>query len=206
MFTYISTSSGVEMTTESSPRERMVRAFVHLLRERRYRDLTLLDIVAQAEVPLHSIYSHSPGGKEALAIEVTTRVGHDLERLAERVAVRTEGPEAFLRALIEQQGERMAGADFAMVCPLTSLSLAATEAPESGPLGTAIADTFSAWMCTLALRLRSKGLEPVAAERVAATITAGIEGAIIVSRATRSTATFSHLSASIPALLAAGAS
>lgn len=183
----------------------MVRALGHLLRERRYRDLTLIDIVDRAEVPLHAIYRHSPGGKEALALELATKVRDGLERFADRAAGRTDGPEAFLRAVVDEQGERMAGADFAMICPLTSLSLAATETPESGPLGTALADTFAAWMRTLAQLLRSKGLEPAVAERVAVTITAGLEGAIIVSRATRNSAAFSHLSASVPALLAAGA-
>src|SRR5579872_3302561 len=124
----------------------MVRALGHLLRERPYRDLTLLDIVDTAEVPLNEIYRHSPGGKEALALELATRALGGLERLADRAEGRTDGAEAFLRALVDEQGERMAGADFALVCPLTSLSLAATEAPESGPLGTAVADTLSAWM------------------------------------------------------------
>ena len=193
------------MIGERSPRERMVRALAQLLTERGYRDVTLLDIVDRAEVPLHLIYRHSPGGKEALAIEVANKVGRDLERITNRIAAATDGAEAFLRAVVDEQGERMTGAHFAMVCPLISLSLAVNEERESGPLGAAIADAFRGWAGALAQRLRAKGLRPAAAERVAATITAGLEGAFIVSRATRTATTFSHLSDAVPALLATGA-
>jgi hypothetical protein len=139
-------------------------------------------------------------------VELATRVRDGLERLVDRAAMSTDEPEAFLRAVVDEQGERMARAGLALMCTLISLSLAVTEAPEAGPLAAAIADTFFALAAALARRLRSKGLEPVAAERVAANVTAGLEGAMIVSRATRNAATFSHLSEAIPALLAAASS
>ena len=191
------------MARQSNTQARMVEAGEQLLSERGYGNVTMIEVVDKAEAPRGSIYYHFPGGKEDLAGKVVAKVGQETVYLVDWVASRTDGPEAFLYLLIERHRKRLEKSDYALGCPMMGIMVNATTQSEA--LRSAVADAFSSWITAVAQGLTSKGVQPAIARRAAATFVAGVEGAILVSRTTRSIAPFSLLADTVPGLLASGA-
>jgi TetR/AcrR family transcriptional repressor of lmrAB and yxaGH operons len=185
---------------QSDTQARMVEAGEQLLGERGFGNVTMIDVVDKAGAPRGSIYYHFPGGKEDLATRVVVKVGEEVVQLVDWVAMKTDGPEAFLHLLIERHRTRLEKSDFALGCPLMGIMVNAST--QSEPLRAAAAEAFSGWITAVAQGLTSKGVQPAVARRAAATFVAGVEGAILVSRTTRSVAPFSLLTGVIPGLLA----
>lgn len=196
------------MVRDGDTRERMVAAAFELfgergygrLTERGYGNVTMLEIIEKAEASRGSIYHYFPSGKEGLAIEVAGEVARGFEDVIDSIASRTDGPEAFLRGLLDHHRKLVTAYEFRVGCPLAGIGVNAE--PESERLRSAVSAAFSAWTAAIAYGLASKGVHPASARRLATSVLAGIEGAILMSRATNSTATFTYLSAAIPQLLA----
>ena len=188
------------MARRSKTRARMVEAGETLLSERGYGNVTMIEVVDKAEAPRGSIYFHFPGGKEDLAIRVVAKVREETVQLVDWAVANTEGPEAFLRLLLEHHRKRVEASDFALGSPMMGIMVQA--ATRSEPLRAAVADVFTSWINAVAGGLTSKGVQPGVARRAAGTFVAGVEGAILVSRTTRSAAPFSLLAGTLPGLLA----
>lgn len=178
----------------------MVEAGEQLLSERGYGHVTMIDIIDNAAAPRGSIYYHFPGGKEELATEVVAKVGVETVLMVDRAAARTDTPVAFLLRLIDLHRTRLEKSDFALGCPIVGIVVNACV--QSEPLRIAIADAFSNWIAAIAKGLTSKGVPAGIARRAGATFVAGLEGTVIVSRATRSANPFFLLADTVPALLA----
>ena len=191
------------MARQSNTPLRMVEAGEMLLSERGYGNMTMIEVVDKAEAPRGSIYYHFPGGKEDLAIQVAAKVGRDTVFLVDWAASKTGGPEEFLRLLVERHRKRLERSDFALGCPMMGIMV--NTATESEPLRNAVADAFSDWINAVARGLTSKGVPSAVARRAAGTFVAGVEGAILVARTTRSVTPFSLLADTVPALLSAPA-
>jgi AcrR family transcriptional regulator len=182
----------------------MVEAAEQLLSERGYGNVTMIEVVDRAEAPRGSIYHHFPGGKEDLAVKVVAKVGQDTVHLADWAAARTDGPEAFLLLLVQRHRRRLEKSDFTLGCPM--MGIMANASTQSEPLRAAVADALSAWVTAVAQGLTAKGVQPALARRSAATFVAGVEGAILMSRTSRTLTPFSLLADTVPGLLAATAS
>src|SRR5947199_7385935 len=74
--------------------------------------------------------------------------------------------------------------DFEGGCPIVAAASGRDEAPEAA--GTA-AEVFAEWAEVLAGRLRDDGVDHAAAQSLSTLVVAAVEGAVILSRATRST-------------------
>jgi TetR/AcrR family transcriptional repressor of lmrAB and yxaGH operons len=191
------------MTREGKGRERMVAAALDLISERGYGNVTMLDVTERAGTPRGSMYHHFPGGKEALAIEVAAQARADaIDRVA-RIRTESSGPQAFLEAIIQHHSDSVTGSDFALGCPM--MGILANVPPEATSLHSAASEALAAWVDAIAEGLASNGVRRPAAKRIASAIVAAVEGAIVLSRASRSSAPFSDVSAWVPALLADGA-
>jgi TetR/AcrR family transcriptional repressor of lmrAB and yxaGH operons len=191
------------MGREGKSRERMVAAALDLISERGYGNVTMLDVTERAGTPRGSMYHHFPGGKEALAIEVAAQARADAVDRVARIRTESSGPRAFLEAIIKHHSDSVTGSDFALGCPM--MGILANVPPEATTLRSAATDALAAWVDAIAEGLVSKGVRRPAAKRIASAIVAAIEGAIVLSRASRSSAPFFDVSAWVPALLADGA-
>jgi hypothetical protein len=74
--------------------------------------------------------------------------------------------------------------DFEGGCPIVAAATSRDEAPEAARTA---ADVFAEWAQLLADRLKADGIDRAAAQSLSTTIVAAVEGAVIVSRAARST-------------------
>jgi TetR/AcrR family transcriptional regulator, lmrAB and yxaGH operons repressor len=189
-----------QVARQSTTQLRMVEAGELLLSERGYGNVTMIEVIDKAEAPRGSIYYHFPGGKEDLATKVVAKVGQEAVHLVDWAAERSDSPRAFLLLLVERHRRRLEKSDFALGCPMMGIMV--NVSTESETLRSAVADAFMNWITAVAQGLTSKGVPPAVARRAAATFVAGVEGAILVSRTTRSVAPFSLLADTVPGLLA----
>ena len=74
--------------------------------------------------------------------------------------------------------------DFEGGCPVLAAACSRDEAPEAAA---AAADAYATWAEMLAERLRTDGIKASVAQSLSTTIVAAFEGAVVLSRATRST-------------------
>ena len=188
------------MARQSNTPTRMVEAGGELLSERGYGNVTMIEVVDRAEAPRGSIYYHFPGGKEDLAQRVVEKVGRETVELVDWAAARTTEPKEFLLLLVDRHRKRLERSDYKLGCPMMGIMVNATG--ESEALRAAAAEAFSAWINAVAQGLTSKGVQPSTARRAAATFVAGVEGAILVARTTRSVTPFTLLADTVPGLLA----
>jgi TetR/AcrR family transcriptional repressor of lmrAB and yxaGH operons len=164
----------------SDARRRMVESAAVLLAIRGLDGTAFSDVLARSGAPRGSIYHHFPEGKDEL-VEAAMALAGDraigvLEPL--RGAPPRDVTAAFLdlwRAVLDRSNLR-AG------CAV----LAVTVATDSTDLLDRAAAIFRAWRTALAELYVEGGVEPGAAARLAMTVIAATEGAVVVSRAERS--------------------
>jgi AcrR family transcriptional regulator len=164
-------------------RKQMIRSAALLFREHGYSGTGFRDVIAHSGAPRGSIYHHFPGGKAQLGAEtvraVGERIGVGLDALAEQ-----GDPIAMLRMLVAGWRQTLVENEFRAGCPI--VAVAAESHPDAPELADAAAEAFARWQEPLSASLRKAGVKPARARRLAALITASIEGAIVLGRATRS--------------------
>lgn len=167
----------------STARRDMIRSASVLFREHGYSGTGFRDVIEHSGAPRGSIYHHFPGGKAQLAAEtigaVGERIGTGLDSLAQ------SDPVIVVRALVDQYRQTLLETDFRAGCPI--LAVAAESHREAPELAEAASRAFARWEAPLARSLRAAGVGRGRAPRMAAMIIAGVEGAIVLSRAERST-------------------
>ena len=180
-------------------RERMVRAGLELFTERGFAAVSLIQVVERASAPRGSIYYHFPGGKRQLSIEVAASWRHTLEVAVGDLGERSDTAESLLEAYIDYFRRLMTSRDFTVGCPIVSLS---SDVGEVGgeELRAAIAQTYTTIVDRLAVELMAKGIDRNRAPMIAGTVVPATQGALTMSRATRSTQPFDQLRAMVPSL------
>ena len=164
---------------------KLVQSTAHLLRTRGYAGTGLSAIVDASGVPKGSLYHHFPGGKEALAAAALEaareQIVGTLAGLIDRAAGLPEAVEAFC----DHYAEQLEASGFGAGCPLATVTLEA--AGVGAPVQAACGEAFAAINGLLAERLAQAGLDAEAAERTAVFVTASVEGALMLAKASRDT-------------------
>ncbi|HEY1276730.1 MAG TPA: TetR/AcrR family transcriptional regulator [Thermoleophilaceae bacterium] len=171
----------VKATTDS--RDRMVRSAAVLFRERGYSGTGFRDVIAHSGAPRGSIYHHFPGGKAELAEEAVRYAADVVLARLERAG---EGGDAVaaLRAYLDGWRRQLERTGFSAGCPIVAVAI---EPHESPGVTEAVAEAFARWEDLLARLLRDSGIGRARAARLASTIVAAVEGAIVLCRARRDT-------------------
>ncbi len=137
------------------------------------------EILSTSGVTRRSIYLNFPGGKAELVAAATRSAGDELtSRLRECI-----GQPDLIGALTQAWSEVLISTDFEGGCPIVAAAFSRAEAPEAA---SAAADVFAEWGQLLAERLKADGITRGAAESLATTIVAALEGAVMLARAARS--------------------
>lgn len=176
------------------PRERMIRSAALLVRERGARATSIDDVLAHSGAPRGSVYHHFPGGRDELLREATTFAGAVVARRMTRGGT----PLAAFDAICDQYRTDLLGTDFRAGCPVVAVAI---EAGEDGPAREEAGAVFGRWAAILAGSLQEGGIEPARAGELADVVLAGLEGAIVLSRARRDITPFDHVRAELRALL-----
>lgn len=166
-------------------RQRMIVTTAKLLQRQGYHATGLKQVVADARAPRGSIYHHFPGGKGELAVLAVRVAAHELTRAITAARRDDDTPEAVLRRLARSLSRWLEASAFREGCPVSTVTLEV--APEPGALTEACAEAYAEWVGLIAATLQEAGHDAEDANGLATTVVAGIEGALLLCRAQRST-------------------
>ena len=169
----------VDLVT-SDARRKMIDSATILLATRGLQGTAFSDVVARSGAPRGSIYHHFPEGKDQLVDAAIALAGERALRVLDGVS--GEPPKAVTRFFLDLWREVLVRSDLRAGCAV----LAVTVATDSPDLLEHAATIFRAWRGRLAELYVAGGMDAEAAARLATTVVAASEGAVVVSRAERS--------------------
>jgi AcrR family transcriptional regulator len=168
-------------------RERLTSATATLMQRHGVAGTGIAQILTTSGVTRRSIYLNFPGGKAEL-VEAATRSAGDEMTTTLRACIEQPDP---IGAFTRTWSDVLISADFEGGCPIVAAASSREEAPEAASTA---ADVFAEWARLLADRLHDDGINRVAAQSLSTTVVASVEGAVILSRAARSTTPLEQVS------------
>lgn len=166
-----------------------------------YAGTGLNAVIEHAAAPKGSLYFHFPQGKEGLGVAAIELAQAQFAALIAEAASSTGSAAGAARAAIGALTTLVDESDFRLGCPVSVVTL--EMGAESDRLRQACATAFESWIAPTADLLTDSGLGQVEARSLATVVISMIEGAVIVSRATRSTQPL-HAAADVVAELIEG--
>ncbi len=176
-------------------RERLTSATAALMQRHGIAGTGIAQILATSGVTRRSVYLNFPDGKAELVAAATRSAGDEMASILRGCVEEPDPVAAFSR----MWSEVLTSTDFEGGCPIVAAACARDEAPEAASVA---ADVFSMWGQMLADKLNDDGVKRATAESLSTTIVAAIEGAVILSRAARSTQPLEQVSRHISELIA----
>ena len=178
-------------------RRRMIVTTSKLLERQGFHGTGLNQILEEANAPKGSMYFHFPGGKAQLAAEAIGAAADYIDR-----ALRTHEGGSAIEAIdgyLGQMARWLESTEFSGGCPIatTALEVGATT-PE---LGDACGAAFDRLISRVAGWLEADGFEAETARERSTLVYSAIEGALIFSKARRSTEPLERLRAELPRLI-----
>jgi TetR/AcrR family transcriptional regulator, lmrAB and yxaGH operons repressor len=158
----------------------MIESTVRLLAMRGLQATAFSDVLAHSGAPRGSIYHHFPEGKEQLVDAALELAGERALRVLDTVA--GQPPKAVTAHFLDVWREVLKRSGLRAGCAV----LAVTVAADSPDLLDHAASIFRAWRRRLAELYVTAGMAEADAIRLATTLVAASEGAVVVSRAERS--------------------
>jgi AcrR family transcriptional regulator len=166
-------------------KDRILDASAELFRRQGYTGTGVKQIVATANAPFGSLYHFFPGGKEQLGAEVIRWSGEIYLQLIDAVFDPAPDVATAVQDFFAGAAATLRETDFADACPIATVALEVASTSE--PLREATAEVFESWIAATTGRFTQAGIPDTRARELAVTLLAMLEGAFILSRATRST-------------------
>jgi TetR/AcrR family transcriptional repressor of lmrAB and yxaGH operons len=166
----------------------MIHAAAELFRQRGYHATTFSDVVRESGAPRGSTYFHFPGGKQELAREAIARAGDQIEETVDEAGRHADDPGSLVRALAQILASRLERSGYQSGCAIATMVLEL--APRDEEFSADFDRVFARWRAALVTRFEALGLAPGRAAVLADLTISAFEGALILSRAARSTEPF----------------
>ena len=170
---------GDHATVPSDARRKMIESAVTLLAVRGLQRTSFSDVLERSGAPRGSIYHHFPEGKDQL-VDAAIELAGD-RALGVLDAVDGAPPIEVTRYFLDLWRQVLVRSNLRAGCAV----LAVTVATDSPDLLDHAAAIFRAWRGRLAELYERGGIDPSAAIRLATTVVAASEGAVVISRAER---------------------
>jgi AcrR family transcriptional regulator len=187
------------VTQRSGPRDRMVASAIQLFRERGVAGTALSDVISHSQAPRGSIYHYFPDGKPQLAAEATALAGRLMAKMITK-SMAGIGPVDSIAALVDVSRQQLLTTDFASGCPVAAGALEGSGPPSARD---AAGSAFASWETAIAAVLTDHGLSADRANTLASLVVCGLEGAIIVAKAQRSTRALDRVETELKTLVGA---
>ena len=175
----------------SDSRRKMIESAAVLLATRGLQGTAFSDVLERSGAPRGSIYHHFPGGKDQLVDAAIALAGDRALRVLDAVA--GSPPREVTQFFLDLWRQVLVRSDLRAGCAV----LAVTVATDSPDLLNHAAAIFRAWRGRLAALYELGGMDAMAAARLATTVVAASEGAVVVSRAERSLEPFELVAAQL---------
>ncbi|MEV7662483.1 TetR/AcrR family transcriptional regulator [Paenarthrobacter sp. NPDC089316] len=164
---------------------RLAESMLQLIQTSGYSGTGLNAVIDHAAAPKGSIYFHFPDGKEGLGVAAVELAAKQFETLILETAEAASSAAEAARAAIEALATIVSESDFQLGCPVSVVTL--EMGAENERLRNACATAFESWIAPTAALLEANGIDAKEARSLATVVVSTIEGAVIVSRAMRST-------------------
>ena len=161
-------------------RDRLTSATATLMQRHAVAGTGIAEILATSGVTRRSIYLNFPGGKAELVAAATRSAGDEMTVMLGDYVAQPDPIGAFTR----MWSDVLVQTDFEGGCPIVAAASGRDEAPEAASTA---AEVFAEWAELLAGRLSDDGVDHAAAQSLSTLVVAAVEGAVILSRAARST-------------------
>lgn len=159
----------------------MVASAALLIRERGAQSTAIADVLAHSGAPRGSAYHYFPGGRTQLLSEA---VDYAAEFVATRIA-KADNSFSLLDALVRFYRKNLTETGFRAGCPALAVAVESGEPDKPNPMIDRAAAAFTRWNGLITQRLVADGVAEDQAEELAVTMTAALEGAIVLARAAR---------------------
>lgn len=179
------------MPRKQTSRDRFVATAARLFMRQGYHGTGLAQIVAESGAPKGSLYFHFPEGKEQLAAASVEKAGTVFAIQLDRVLADEPDPAVALGKLCDLLAQWMVQSGFSEGCPITNACLEL--APGNAAVTVACDTIFNGWRAAWEHHLMAAGWDAKAAPAIATTIVSALEGAFILTRASRSDLPFTHV-------------
>jgi AcrR family transcriptional regulator len=169
--------------TPSDTRTRIRDAAATLFRRDGYSATGLKRIATESAAPFGSIYHFFPGGKEQLAEDVVRTSGEEYLRMVLALLDSVADPLESLDNAFRAAADDLAATDYADACPIATLALEVASSNEA--LRRATSDVFDGWVSAGAEWFGRWTTDRDAARWLSQSMIMLLEGAFLLSRATR---------------------
>ncbi|MFC9436861.1 TetR/AcrR family transcriptional regulator [Nocardia sp. NPDC057030] len=168
------------MTT--GPRARLIESAIELVREQGVAGAGLTALLDRGKASRNSLYQHFPSGKSELVATATTIAGARLSTVLEKITA-SRPPQRWFDALFGWWVNALDTSAFRTGCPIVGAALAESEPGVQAAAGAVFAD----WHERLGAGFADAGLPAEEAKSFASFVISTLEGAIVQSRAMKST-------------------
>jgi len=169
-----------------SARTRLITATVGQLRRFGVAGTSVSGILADSGLARRTLYVNFPAGKPELVAEATQVASESMISAFEQGLAPESDPVQMLERFIDHAAMTLEDNDFASGCPIAAAALGRDEAPAAADAAGA---AFARWVATLSRVAHDAGVaDHEAADELATTIVATVEGALMMSIAERSSA------------------
>jgi TetR/AcrR family transcriptional repressor of lmrAB and yxaGH operons len=183
----------VPTTTETRPdgtpakrsdtRKKMLVSAAQVMRERGAAGVTIDEVLARSGAPRGSVYYHFPDGRNQILTEALRYSGDSITAMIDDAA--GWGARALLREFVDFWERLLADGDFTAGCPVVAAAIgSAGDGPQLSAEAGAI---LGRWCTALTRAFVSDGFGAADAESLAVMSVAALEGAVVLSRSSRST-------------------
>ncbi|WP_150237069.1 TetR/AcrR family transcriptional regulator [Nocardiopsis quinghaiensis] len=180
-------------------RSRLVAGARELIETHGYSGTGLNQVLAVSGAPRGSLYFHFPGGKDELVASAIEESGSEVGALIEEIADRAPDARGTVLGLLDAFAARLEESDFTRGCPLAATALDASEADDT--VRESCRRVYTSWQRALARRLAAEGRGAADADADAWSVLSLVEGALLLSRSTRSLAPLHHARDAVARLL-----
>lgn len=164
---------------------RLAASMLELIQNNGYSGTGLNAVIEHSAAPKGSVYFHFPDGKEGLGLAAVELARQQFEEVIAEAAASADGPAYAARAAIDALATIVGDSDFRLGCPVSVVTL--EMGAENERLRQACSAAFESWITSTSRLLETAGVGAGEARSLATVIVSTIEGAVIVSRASRST-------------------
>ena len=168
----------------SETKDRLLRAGERLFRAQGYSGTGLKQLAKEARAPWSSMYHFFPNGKEQLAEEVVRYAGELYAQMIRRSFAVYPDPVQAINAMFTAEAKILRSSGFRNGCPIASVALDVASTTEK--IRKPCADVFASWVGAMAEGITRSGVPEDTATDLASYVLASLEGAIILSRTSRS--------------------
>ena len=162
-------------------RKKMLISAAEVMRERGAAGVTIDEVLARSGAPRGSVYYHFPDGRNQILTEALRYSGDSITAMIDDAT--GWGARALLQEFVEFWERQLTEDDFTAGCPVVAAAIGSDE--DEPKLSAEAGAILGRWCAALTRAFVNDGFEDADAASLAMTSIAALEGAVVLSRSTR---------------------